>query len=215
MKNLHETIEKIERARIAYSKHQIIKLVAVSKSVGVPEIADLYNQGQRAFGENRVQDLAKKVNELENLPLEWHFIGTLQSNKINQLLALKPSLWQSCNSFSLAAAVDKRLNYQLDTLLEINCAAEDSKTGIEINRALDEYLQIKENCKKLNLRGVMCIGAHNDDKNSIKKSFEDTFSIYEKLIPQGAIICSMGMSDDFELAISCGSNMVRLGSILF
>ena len=124
-------------------------------------------------------------------------------------------LWQSCNSYELAVAVNKRANFTLDTLLEINSASESSKSGIEISRAVDEYLKIKENCKNLNLCGVMSIGAHLDDEREIQKSFEITYKIFENLQPHGAKICSMGMSDDYELAIKCGSNMVRLGRVLY
>lgn len=157
----------------------------------------------------------KELLKDENLAIKWHFIGTLQSNKINLLIKQRPILWQSCNSLKLAKAVDKRLNYTLDTLLEINSAFEESKSGIALNKALEEYLQIKEECKNLNLKGVMCIGTHSDDEKAIQKSFEATYQIYEKLQKHGANICSMGMSSDFELALKCGSNMLRLGSILF
>lgn len=111
--------------------------------------------------------------------------------------------------------MDKRLDYKLDTLLEINAANEESKSGIDVSRAIDEYLQIQNSCKNLNLCGIMSIGSHSDDEKEIIKSFEKTYQIYEKLQKYGAKICSMGMSSDFELAIKCGSNMVRLGSILF
>lgn len=192
-----------------------VKLVAVSKSVDYDKVIELFEQGQLDFGENRVQELARKQENLQDYELNWHFIGNLQKNKINQLLALKPTLWQSCNGIKLAKEVDKRLSYKLDTLLEINSADEESKQGLEINKAIDEFLQIKEECPNLNLCGVMSIGAHQDDEKEVIKSFEDTYKIYEKLMPHGAKICSMGMSDDFELAIKCGSNMVRLGRILF
>lgn len=192
-----------------------VKLVAVSKSVDYDKVIELFEQGQLDFGENRVQELARKQENLQDYELNWHFIGNLQKNKINQLLALKPTLWQSCNGIKLAKEVDKRLSYKLDTLLEINSADEESKQGLEINKAIDEFLQIKEECPNLNLCGVMSIGAHQDDEKKVIKSFEDTYKIYEKLMPHGAKICSMGMSDDFELAIKCGSNMVRLGRILF
>lgn len=111
--------------------------------------------------------------------------------------------------------MDKRLDYKLNTLLEINSANENSKSGLDPNQAVEEYLQIQEECYNLNLCGVMSIGSHSQDKESIIKSFETTFKIYEILQKHGAKICSMGMSNDFEIAIKCGSNLVRLGSILF
>ncbi|EGK8094849.1 YggS family pyridoxal phosphate-dependent enzyme [Campylobacter lari] len=192
---------------------QNVRLIAASKYVQDEQIRELFKQGIFEFGENQVQALALKKEKLQDLKIKWHFIGNLQSNKINLLIKQKPVLWQSCNGIKIAKAVDKRLEYKLDTLLEINTANENSKSGIEQNKAMEEYLQIQEECKNLNLVGIMCIGAMDEGK--VQESFEQTFKIYENLQKHGAKICSMGMSGDFELAIKCGSNMVRLGSILF
>lgn len=209
---LDEILKRVEAAKAGAGD---VQLVAVSKNVGTDEVCELYSQGQIAFGENRVQELKRKSELLRELPLKWHFIGTLQSNKINQLIALRPTLWQSCNSCELALAVNKRLTYPLDTLLEINAAGESSKTGLDKNRAVEEFLRIKQECKNLNLIGVMSIGAHASEPAQIARSFEATREIFDALVPYGARICSMGMSDDFELAIKCGSNMIRLGRILY
>jgi pyridoxal phosphate enzyme (YggS family) len=217
-KRLDAVFEKIEKARTKVSEHQIIKLVAVSKSVTSKEVELLYNAGQRAFGENRVQELTKKCEELENLPLEWHFIGRLQKNKINALLDQNVSLIHSCESFSLAKEIDKRLEAKgkkVNILLQINSAKEDSKSGVMPEVANEEYLKILSECKNINLLGVMSMGAHEDDVKLVQKSFEATYKIFESLKSHGASICSMGMSGDYELAISCGSNMVRLGSTIF
>ncbi|AJD04802.1 YggS family pyridoxal phosphate-dependent enzyme [Campylobacter lari] len=192
---------------------QNVRLVAASKYVQDEQIRELFEQGVVEFGENQVQALALKKEKLQDLEIKWHFIGNLQSNKINLLIKQNPLLWQSCNGLKSAKAVDKRLDYKLDTLLEINTANESSKSGIEQNKAIEEYLQIQEECKNLNLVGIMCIGSMDEEK--VQESFEQTFKIYENLQKHGAKICSMGMSGDFELAIKCGSNMVRLGSILF
>ncbi|MBT0820710.1 YggS family pyridoxal phosphate-dependent enzyme [Campylobacter lari] len=192
---------------------QNVRLVAASKYVQDEQIRELFKQGVVEFGENQVQALALKKEKLQDLEIKWHFIGNLQSNKINLLIKQNPLLWQSCNGLKSAKAVDKRLDYKLDTLLEINTANESSKSGIEQNKAIEEYLQIQEECKNLNLVGIMCIGSMDEEK--VQESFEQTFKIYENLQKRGAKICSMGMSGDFELAIKCGSNMVRLGSILF
>ncbi|ARR00723.1 YggS family pyridoxal phosphate-dependent enzyme [Campylobacter porcelli] len=191
------------------------RLIAVSKNVTENEVITLYNQGAREFGENRVQELKRKSEILSNLDIKWHFIGRLQSNKINQLISLHPALWQSCDSLEIALEVDKRLNYKLDTLLQINSAKEETKQGVDPKNAIEVYKEIKDRCMNLNLIGVMSIGANSDDEKEIKQSFEITKEIFEKLKPQGAIICSMGMSGDFNLAIECGSNMVRLGTILY
>ncbi|WP_086253319.1 YggS family pyridoxal phosphate-dependent enzyme [Campylobacter sp. P091] len=191
------------------------RLIAVSKNVTQNEVISLYNQGLREFGENRVQELKRKSEILSNLDIKWHFIGRLQSNKINQLISLHPALWQSCDSLEIALEVNKRLNYKLDTLLQINSAKEESKQGVDPSDAIEIYKDIQNRCENLNLIGVMSIGANSEDENEIKRSFDITKNIFDKLKPQGALICSMGMSGDFNLAIECGSNMVRLGTILY
>ena len=209
-------IEKIEKARLRVSDHHIVKIVAASKYVDSDEIKSLYNIGQRAFGENKVQDMKTKVDALQEYPLEWHFIGSLQKNKINQLLSLNPHLLHSIDSLDLAIALNERLEREgkrLRALVQVNSAHEESKSGFNPDEYLDAYAQITLQCPHLQLMGIMSIGAHTDETKSIQKSFEITHSLYEQL--PNATICSMGMSGDFELAIQCGSNLVRLGSILF
>ncbi|RUM65677.1 MAG: YggS family pyridoxal phosphate-dependent enzyme [Sulfurimonas sp.] len=208
-------IETIERARLKVSGHHIVKIVAVSKYSDTDAIKALYHIGQRAFGENKVQDLKAKSTALEALPLEWHFIGNLQKNKINQLLQIDPTLFQGLDSLELAHALQQRLSDQessLEALLQINSAAEASKHGVSCDEAVDVYHRISQECPNITLRGVMSIGAHSNDRRTVQRSFEATHRIYETL---RADICSMGMSNDYELAIECGSNMVRLGSVLF
>jgi pyridoxal phosphate enzyme (YggS family) len=213
---IDNVIRRVETARLKVSDHHIVKIVAVSKYSTSEEIEKLYKIGQRAFGENKVQDLEKKAQELEDLPLEWHFIGNLQKNKINKLLEINPSLFQGLDSLELAHELQKRLalrEMQLDCLLQINSAKEESKHGVMPEDALEVYKTIQNECPNINLKGVMSIGAHSDDKTLIKESFLTTHKIFTQL--EDATICSMGMSGDFELAIECGSNMVRLGSIMF
>ncbi len=216
--NFEKIIQRVERARLRVSEYHIVKIVAASKYASAEEIRTVYEMGQRAFGENRVQDLQKKSEALNDLPIEWHFIGRLQKNKINHLIDLEPFLMQSLDSFELAAELDKRLktkNRTMDCLLQINSSYEESKAGVFPEKAYEEYLKIKENCSNIDLKGVMTIGAHSENRDEIKKSFTLTYELFEKLKPHGAKICSMGMSHDFELAIECGSNMVRIGSGFF
>ena len=196
------------------------KLVAVSKSVDTHDVKRLASFGQLDFGENRVQELERKIKGLAGISadysrLRWHFIGRLQSNKINALLALHPALWQSCESVDAALSVEKRLSYELPCLVQINSANESSKQGASLNEAVDIYHEICERCKLLKPVGVMSIGANNSDESVIAKSFEDTYKVFESLQKHGAKICSMGMSDDWRLALKCGSNMLRLGRILW
>ena len=212
---LDELIQKVEAVRLRRSEHLIVQIVAVTKyTEDIEPLKRLYNEGQRAFGENRVQVMEKKVKILENYPIEWHFIGNIQKNKINKLLNLNPFMIQSVNSYETAEAIDKRAKKPVRCLLEINSAGESSKQGLAPESAIDTYLKIKENLKNINLQGVMTIGAHSDDEKEIRKSFRLTYKIFEKLKPYGAKICSMGMSGDFEMAIEEGSNMIRVGSSL-
>lgn len=213
---IDDVIRRVETARLRVSGHHIVKIIAVSKYSTSDEIARLYSIGQRAFGENKVQDLKEKSQTLDDLPLEWHFIGNLQKNKINNLLDINPTLFHALDSIELAQELQKKLvakDMQLDCLMQINSAYEESKHGFLPEDAKAAYEKINAECPNINLKGVMSIGAHSDDKALIKKSFDTTYEIYKTL--PNATICSMGMSGDFELAIECGSNMVRLGSVMF
>ena len=217
-KNLDEVIWNIEQARINVSEHHIVKLVAVGKYSDEESIKTLYELGQRAFGENQVQQLESRTKNLEALPLEWHMMGTLQSNKINKLIELHPTLFQSLDSLKLAQALNQRLeqkNQTMSCLLQINSANEVTKSGVSIEKAEDIYAQIIESCPQINLKGIMSIGAHSEDTALIQKSFEESYKIYDKLSKHNASICSMGMSNDYELAIKCGANLVRIGSKIF
>jgi pyridoxal phosphate enzyme (YggS family) len=213
---IDDVIRRVETARLRVSGHHIVKIIAVSKYSKSDEIARLYSIGQRAFSENKVQDLKEKAQTLEELPLEWHFIGNLQKNKINNLLDIDPTLFHALDSLELALELQKKLeakDMKLDCLMQINSAYEESKHGFMPEDAKAAYEKINAECPNINLKGVMSIGAHSEDKAIIKKSFDTTYEIYKTL--PNATICSMGMSGDFELAIECGSNMVRLGSIMF
>ncbi|MDB2562720.1 YggS family pyridoxal phosphate-dependent enzyme [Sulfurimonas sp.] len=213
---IDDVVRRVEFARLQVSDHHIVKTIAVSKYSTSEEIEKLYSIGQRAYGENKVQDLKTKSQELEDLPLEWHFIGNLQKNKINNLLDINPSLFHALDSIELAQELQKKLqakDMKLDCLVQINSAKEDTKHGFMPESAIHAYKQIQKECPNINLKGVMSIGAHTDDRDIIKKSFETTHDIYQQL--DDATICSMGMSGDFELAIACGSNMIRLGSVMF
>ncbi len=216
IKNLDEVITKIEKARLGVSDHHIVQLIAISKYSTSNDVNTLYLSGQRAFGENKVQDLKEKSQELEELPLSWHFVGSLQKNKINNLIDLNPILVHSLDSLELAYELNKKLQAKdkiMNCLLQINSAREESKSGVIPEIAVDIFNEIKEECTNINLKGVMSIGAHTENEELIKESFIITNDIFKAC--KGATICSMGMSSDFELAIECGSNMIRVGSALF
>ncbi len=216
--NLDRVIWDIESARVRVSEHHIVRIVAVGKYTEVDNLRTLYELGQRAFGENQIQQLSERIETLEDIPVEWHMIGTLQKNKINKLIDLHPTLMHSLNSLELAEALDQRLSTKdatMECLLQINSSGETTKSGVTPDTATDIYHEITERFPRIHLRGVMTIGTHTEEKKAIQKSFETTHAIYQKLQSLGADTCSMGMSGDYELAIECGLNMVRIGSALF
>ena len=215
IENLDKVITKVEFSRLQVSDHHIVQLVGVSKYSTSEDIRTLYNAGQRAFGENKVQDLKAKMEALDDLPIAWHFIGSLQKNKINNLIDLNPTLMHSLDSLELAEELDKKLkakNKTMNCLLQINSAYEDTKSGVLPEEAVSIYKTIEEKYTNIKLKGVMSIGAHSNDKELIKKSFTITKEIFNQV--EGNI-CSMGMSSDYDMAINYGSNMIRVGSALF
>lgn len=216
--NIDQINKNIEAARLFQNAHHIVKLVGISKYHTSEEVRTLYKAGQRAFGENKVQDLEKKQKELQDLPIEWHFVGTLQTNKINALIDCEPYLVHSIDGLKLASEFDKRLKIKNKTqkaLLQINSANEETKSGVDPSEAVEIYKKIQTEFSNIELIGVMSIGAHTDDIEKIKESFALTKNIFDQLKIFGAKICSMGMSDDYEIAIANGSNMIRVGSALF
>jgi len=216
--SLDNIIWNIEEARLRVSQHHIVQLVAVGKYTQVENIETLYSLGQRAFGENQVQQLSQRMQTLEALPIQWQMIGSLQKNKINNLIDLNPTLMQSLDSIELALELNKKLQAKekkMACLVQINAANEETKSGFSSQEAYDRYQEILERCPNITLKGVMSIGAHSEDEKMVQKSFETTHAIFEKLQKQGATICSMGMSSDYALAIQCGSNLVRVGSAIF
>lgn len=227
--NLKSIRDKIQKySQIYAQKHNIktheIKLIAVSKYHSTKEILALHSLGQCYFGENKVQDLKQKIGEIDSKSLvgknsiKWHFIGTLQRNKINSLLALRPALIHSIDSLPLAIAIDEKcleLGIIQPVLLQVNSASEPSKHGFSLECAKEAFLEIKDRAKNLNLCGIMTIGAHSDDRSKINDSFAITKELYDSLSSAGASVLSMGMSGDFDLAIQNGANMLRIGSALF
>lgn len=214
--NLDNLFEAIEKARLNQSEHHIVDIVAISKYSTTNEIKTLYEAGQQSFGEYKIQDIKLKSKQLDKLPIRWHFVGSLQKNKINNLIDINPTLFHSLDSLELAYELDKKLkikNKIMKCLLQVNSSFEHSKSGISPDDVLQTYRNIEINCSNINLKGLMCIGANSKDKQNIEKSFKITKDIYDKL--RTATILSMGMSGDYETAIKCGSNMIRVGSKLF
>ena len=191
-----------------------VALVAVSKLKSVEDIQELYDLGQRDFGENYVQELMDK-QALLPADIRWHFVGHLQSNKIKYIASFI-YLIQSVDSISLLKEIDKQAgkhNRKINCLLQVHIADEQTKFGFEEG----EVLNIQpEEYKNVKICGLMGMATFTEDKDQIISEFEKLNTLYAKIQPSlSENIMSMGMSDDYGIAIKSGSNMVRIGSMLF
>ena len=197
-----------------------VTLVAVSKFHPVEAISEAYAAGQRVFGESRVQELMAKYEQLPK-DIEWQMIGHLQTNKVR---AIAPfiSLIQSVDSQRLLECIDReaeRCGRVIDCLLEVHVTAEESKSGWDVD-SLRDYLAsgaISE-LKSVRIRGVMGMATFTEDMAVVRADFERIAAIKRELEPlfdSSFDILSMGMSDDYPLAVECGSTMVRIGSSIF
>lgn len=199
---------------------QGVTLVAVSKFHPAEALIEAYNAGQRIFGESRVQELLAKYEALPK-DIEWQMIGHLQTNKVRQIVPFV-SLIQSVDSVRLIECINReaeRIGRIIDILLEIHVAKEDSKTGWNSDELLT-FLQSggMEPLKNVRVRGVMGMATNTDDEEIIRADFE-RLARYKRELEQyfddSFDTLSMGMSDDYKLAIECGSTMVRIGSSIF
>lgn len=199
-----------------------VTLVAVSKTKPVSDILELYELGQRDFGENYVQELVEKAEQLPK-DIRWHFIGHLQSNKV-KYIAPFVHLIHGVDSEKLLKEINKqagKLNRKIDVLLQIHIAQEETKFGLD-EEELNSLISQSANVLMENTRicGLMGMASFSEDMDLVKKEFDflkNLFDKYDNLqIPNFKFqILSMGMSGDYKLAIEEGSTMVRIGSLLF
>ena len=200
-----------------------VKLVAVSKTKSKEEIMEAYNAGQKVFGENQVQELVEKFEQLPK-DIEWHLVGHLQTNKV-KYIAPFISLIHSVDSLKLLVEINKQAlknNRVIDCLLQIYIADEDTKFGLGYDEAIellrsDEYLSLKN----VRIVGFMGIATNtemekqiNDEFNELKVFFEGIQQSFFRKDPAFKEI-SMGMSGDYKFALSQGSTMIRVGSTIF
>ncbi len=198
-----------------------VQLVAVSKTRSVSEIMSLYNQGQRHFGENRVQELVQKKDELPS-DIHWHLIGQLQKNKVKYISPFVHCI-QSVDSLSLAEKINKEAQKhqrKINILLQIKIGQEASKSGYDID-ILKEEIQQLTTLSNLSINGAMGIGTFTSDEDVTRAEFNRLKGYYDLLKAEHFSTVdsfkevSMGMSGDYRLAMDCGSTVVRIGSLLF
>ena len=206
--------------RISIIKNEIkdkADLVAVSKTRSIEEIQEAYNSGQLKFGENRVQEIVDKQSKLPN-DIEWHMIGHLQKNKV-KYIAKFINLIHSVDRISLAKEIDKHAkkeNRKIDCLIQLKISKEESKFGLQIEDFKNFYESL-QNYKNLNVIGLMGMASFTDDNELIDKEFKKIKTIYDDmvLIDSRFKVLSIGMSDDYNIALENGSNMIRVGSKIF
>ncbi len=191
-----------------------VTLVCVSKFQPVEAIREAYEAGERHFGESRVQELKAKIPQLPS-DIHWHFIGHLQTNKVRDLIKLRPYLIHSVDSQKLLEAINDeaaKTGIIQDVLLEVHVAREETKTGL----LPDQIGGIPDLCRAkmqhIRICGLMCMATNTDDEAEIRRCFTET---RELLSSFGGEVLSMGMSEDYPIAIECGANMVRIGSSIF
>ena len=207
---------------IKLSLPEHVTLVAVSKTKPVSDLMQAYESGQRIFGENKIQEMTDKWEEMPK-DIQWHMIGHVQSNKV-KFMAPFVSLIHGVDSLKLLQEINKQAlknNRVIDCLLQIYIAEEETKFGLDKNE-LNELLSSSEfkEMKNIRILGLMGMATFIEDQNQIKKEFTYLKSIFDSIQTIEAEnlklnTISMGMSGDYQLAIECGSTMVRIGSSIF
>ncbi len=227
--NLNIILEKIERIKNKLNINYDIKLMAVSKTKPVEDIMELIESGQILFGENRIVEAFDKFTDprLKDRRFELHIIGHLQRNKIRKALEIS-NMIQSVDKIETLDEIENqcnKINKKIDYLIEVNTSNESQKYGVDpnnFNNLLDVIL--KKEYNNCNLRGLMTVGPFTDQRKEIAKAFKILFKIYNdskeslkknSLLKKDYDTISMGMSNDFEIAIEEGSNLLRIGSLIF
>lgn len=209
--------------KIKSSLPENVTLVAVSKTKPVSDLMEAYEAGQRIFGENKIQEMTEKHQQMPK-DIYWHMIGHVQSNKVKYMIPYV-KLIHGVDSLKLLKEINRhalRWRRKVDCLLQIHIAEEDTKFGLDENE-LNDILNSEEfkGFNNVKVIGLMGMATFTDNQHQIKREFEHLKSIFDKLSKQPTTqnlqltTLSMGMSGDYQLAIECGSTMVRIGSSIF
>jgi pyridoxal phosphate enzyme (YggS family) len=194
-----------------------VTLVAVSKTKSIEEISQAYEAGQRVFGENKIQEMASKWEELPK-DIAWHMIGHVQSNKV-KYMAHFVDLIHGVDSFKLLKEIQKQAikhDRTIRCLIQIRIAEEETKFGLP-EEELETLLKAAEDLPNVQIAGLMGMATFTDNQNQITFEFNKLKDLYDKVKSSSASMntLSMGMSGDYSIAIECGSNMIRVGSKIF
>lgn len=208
--------EAAERSR---RSPEAVQLVAVTKAVGTEEIRILYDLGVRDFGENRVQQALVRMESLSSLDVRWHMIGRLQTNKAKKAAGAF-HLLHSLDSIRLGFALDRAAREHgcmMDTLVEVNVSGEEVKAGFDVNELESGFAELTK-LKHVRLQGLMTMAPLTDNPETVRPVFRSLRELRDGLNEEcgGALHhLSMGMTQDFELAVEEGATMVRIGTALF
>ena len=193
-----------------------VVLVTVTKGFPVARIREALAAGLRILGENRVQEALPKIDELGPANIDWHLIGHLQTNKV-KLIENRFQMVQSLDSVGLAEALERRIRSPLDVLIEVNVAQEPQKTGVSPAEMPDVAAAVNASAR-LRLRGLMTVAPMVDDPQAIRPVFRQLRALRDKTSQQLGValpVLSMGMTDDYAIAVEEGATMLRLGRALF
>lgn len=217
---LKEVEERILRAcERSRRKREEVLLLGASKGVHVERLREFFSCGLKTYGENRVQEFLRKQEELKELPIDWHFIGRLQSNKVKYVID-KVSLIHSLDRESLLEELRKRagaMGKVQEVLIEVNVGGEETKGGVEPEN-LKTFFESCLKAKELKVLGLMCIPPYREDPQKVRGYFALLRRLRDQLEADFRVSLphlSMGMSHDFEVAIEEGSTIVRIGALLF
>lgn len=195
-----------------------VQLVAVSKTHPVQAVQEVYDLGQKVFGENKVQELMEKYPLLPK-DIQWHLIGHLQTNKVKYIASFIDTI-QSVDSEKLLSEINKesgKHNRKIKVLLQVKIAEEESKFGLDIPEAgilFEKYL--KGEFPNVEITGLMGMATFTDDEQQIRREFLTLKTLFDEFCQSKTLeTLSMGMSDDFPVAIECGANSIRVGSAIF
>lgn len=223
-KTVKENLEKvsylINEAKSKSKYNQDVKLIAVSKTVDVDKVSEAADFGVIDFGENKPQELLRKAEVFPSY--NWHQIGTLQKNKVKHIID-KVKLIHSLDSVDLAKEIDKRAkdkDITIQCLIQINISKEESKHGLDENNVVEFVKQVSENYKNIIIKGLMGMAPYEAEKENTRiyfKKMKELMSLINSKNINGVILdeLSMGMSNDYQIAIEEGATMVRLGTVIF
>lgn len=219
----NEALEKKNAAAVRSGRApEDVILMAVTKTRTADELNQVIDAGATDIGENKVQEVMEKFDKVK--PVRWHLIGHLQTNKVKNIVD-KVVMIHSVDSFHLAKEINKRsaaIDKVMDVLIEVNSAMEATKTGIAAEEVKALAEEIAANCDNIRICGIMCIPPRCDDPEDAREHFRNAKALFEEMkswgLPEDKVnptVLSMGMSNDYEVAIEEGSTIVRVGSSIF